>query len=184
MNEHNIIESVKYWIEKTIIGFNFCPFAKQEFESGRIHYEVVDESSTQEQLLALINEFHRLDEHTDIETTIVIYPMGLEDYFAYLDFLEIANDLLIKEGYEGIYQLASFHPDYCFADVTQNDPSNYTNRSPYPALHIIREESLERALAKYPNPQSIPKNNIELTRKLGARPFATILTRSKNHGDH
>ena len=101
----------------------------------------------------------------DVETVIVIYPTGLESFFDYLDFLETANELLIEEGYEGTYQLASFHPDYCFDEVKQDDPSNYTNRSPYPILHILREASLERVLQSYKEPESIPENNINLARK-------------------
>lgn len=175
MNETNIIESVKHWLEKTIIGFNFCPFAKREFDLGRVHYEVVDDSNTEEQLHSIVNEFQRLDKNTEIETTLVILPVGLESYFDYLDFLEVANELLVDEDYEGVYQLASFHPDYCFADVGQDDPSNYTNRSPWPIVHIIRESSLEKVLQKYPNPEEIPDRNIAFANKQGKAVFEAIL---------
>lgn len=178
-NEINIINSVKYWIEKTIIGFNFCPFAKREFDNDKIHYEVVDDGNVAEQLHALVNEFQRLNNNESVETTIIIYLIGLESFFDYLDFLEVANQLLADEGYEGVYQLASFHPDYCFSDVKQDDPSNYTNRSPYPVIHIIREASLERVLAKYPNPELIPLKNIELARLKGEAFLEAILTESK-----
>ncbi|TQV72247.1 DUF1415 domain-containing protein [Aliikangiella marina] len=179
MDEQQVINAIKYWIKNTIIEYNFCPFAKREFDRGSIHFELVNDANTEEQLHSLVNEFKRLDESSEIETTIVIYPVGLESFFDYLDFLEIANDLLIEEGYEGTYQLASFHPDYCFNDVTQEDPSNFTNRSPYPAIHILREASLEKVLEGYLDPESIPENNIELARETGAEVFEKILTDSK-----
>lgn len=175
----NIINAVKDWILVTIIGFNFCPFAKREFDRETIHYELVDEKSTEEQLYSLANEFVRLDNNPDIETTIVIYPVGLESFFDYLDFLEMANELLVEQGYEGKYQLASFHPDYCFGDSHQDDPANFTNRSPYPLIHIIREESLERVLSKYPDPESIPESNIELAQEKGTKVFLDILENIK-----
>jgi len=90
-----------------------------------------------------------------------------ENFDDYLDFLEISNQLLIDQGYEGVFQLASFHPDYCFADTSPDDPANYTNRSPWPMLHIIREASLEQVLQNYPNPEDIPQRNIDYCRQLG-----------------
>ena len=175
MDENKITESVKYWLEKTIIGFNFCPFAKKEFLNKSIHYEVVDESNTQEQLFALSHELKRLDESSEIETTLFILPVGLESFFDYLDFLELANDLNIELGYEGTYQLASFHPDYCFADAKQDAPANYTNRSPVAIIHIIRESSLERVLAHYSNPEEIPVRNISMAEEKGIQVFEDIL---------
>lgn len=170
-----ITQAVKDWILTTIIGFNFCPFAKREFDRETIHYELVDERAREEQLFALVHEFERLDRHPEIETTIVILPKGLESFFDYLDFLELANELLADQEYEGTYQLASFHPDYCFGDAHQDDPANFTNRSPYPLIHIIREASLERVLAKYPDPESIPEKNIELAQNKGTQVFLDIL---------
>jgi uncharacterized protein len=180
VNEQLQIESVKHWLDKTIIGFNFCPFAKREFVNESIHYEVVDERNPQEQLHAIINECIRLDKNSDIETTLVILPVGLESYYDYLDLLEVANELLYEEGYEGIYQLASFHPDYCFEDVKYDDASNFTNRSPLPVIHIIREKSLELVLSKYPDPENIPLRNIKIARESGAKVFEKILDESKH----
>ena len=180
MDETQIISSVKYWLENTIIKFNFCPFAKREFDRGSIHYELVDDGNPEEQLHAMVNEFHRLDQNDAIETTILILPVGLESFFDYLDFLEIANDLLIEEAYEGTYQLASFHPDYCFDDAVHDDPANFTNRSPYPLIHILREASLEKVLAKYPEPELIPEKNIEVARQSGKDVFEAVLIQSKD----
>jgi hypothetical protein len=175
MKEENYVAATKLWIEKTIIEYNFCPFAKKVFKAETIHFEVVDETNVEEMLTALSLEFERLNDNLDIETTILILPVGLESFFDYLDFLELANQLNHELGYEGIYQLASFHPDYCFADAAQTDPSNYTNRSPLPLIHIIREPSLEKALASYPNPESIPELNVSLAESTGSEVFESIL---------
>jgi len=181
-NKNNVsddyIKPIKYWLEKTIIGFNFCPFAKKEFINNSIHYEVIDESNTEEQLLAFSHELSRLNDHSEIETTLVIFPVGLESFFDYLDFLEMANQINIELGNEGVYQLASFHPDYCFEGIEQADPSNYTNRSPYPIIHILREASLERVLEHYPEPENIPVRNIELAEEKGSKVFEAILIES------
>jgi len=182
MQDSPLIKSVKYWLDKTIIGFNFCPFARKEFINDTIHYEVVDEANREEQLMALTHEFTRLDEQPEITTTLVLFPVGLESFFDYLDFLEITNELLTELGYEGIYQLASFHPDYCFADVQQEEPSNYTNRSPVPIIHLLREDKLERVLASYPEPEMIPDNNIKQTEKYGVQVFKDILRGCGNAG--
>lgn len=179
MKEDAVILSTKNWLEKIIIQFNFCPFAKKEFVTGSIHYEHIDERDVEEQLAALVYEFERLDNNPEIETTLVVLPIGQESFFDYLDLLELANRLLVQMNYEGVYQLASFHPDYCFDGVVQTDPSNYTNRSPYPIIHIIREESLQRALEKYPDPENIPDRNVELAMQTGTQVFQKLLLECK-----
>lgn len=182
MGSEAIISSVKYWLEHTIIGFNFCPFAKKEFVNDRIHYEVVDESNREEMMLSLVEEFSRLDKQPSIETTLVIFPIGLESFFDYLDFVELANQINDELNNNGIYQIASFHPDYYFADVPQNDVSNYTNRSPFPIIHIIREQTMENALDKHPDPDSIPEINIAITQQQGVDVFKKILVDSIKSG--
>lgn len=169
LNPEPIKQNTIKWLRNFIISHNICPFAKKPFQNDNIIYDVVMEVNLEDQLHALINACTYLDKHNTAETTLVIYPNGLSEFDDYLDFLEIANLLMHKQGYEGIYQLASFHPLYCFADSDIDDPSNYTNRSPYPMLHIIREKSLENALQHYPNPENIPTRNIEYTRKLGIK---------------
>jgi hypothetical protein len=179
MKEDAVIQSTKNWLEKVIIHFNFCPFAKKEFVGESIHYEHVDERAVDEQLAALVYEFERLDNNPNIETTLVILAIGQESFFDYLDLLELANRLLVQMNYEGVYQLASFHPDYCFDGVRQTDPSNYTNRSPYPVIHIIREDSLQRALEKYPDPENIPDRNVERATETGTQVFQKLLLECK-----
>ncbi len=113
----------------------------------------------------LQKELLKLNEDDTIETTLLIYPNVLTDFYVYNDFLNIADDLLIDMKLEGIYQIASFHPDYQFASTEADDAENYTNRSPYPLLHLIREQSLEKAISHYPEPELIPEYNIKLMKK-------------------
>jgi hypothetical protein len=175
----NIINSVKFWLEHTIIKFDFCPFAKREFVKESIAYHVVDSADKEQQLTALAEQLKSLDVYPEIQTTLIIFPAGLESFFDYIDFLEIADQLNHELGYEGVYQLASFHPDYCFENVKQDDPSNFTNRSPYPIIHILRESSIERALMHYDNPEKIPERNIEHATKLGREVFLDVLACSR-----
>ena len=161
------IDETKKWLESVVITHNICPFAKRVFDNGGIHFAVENPTDVETCLENLLDECARLDENETLETTLLIYTKAFADFDEYLDFVEIAERLLEVEDYEGIYQLASFHPNYCFDGSTENDAANYTNRSPYPMLHLLREHSLEKALENYPNPEAIPENNIKLTRKLG-----------------
>ncbi len=178
MRQNKLINAIKYWLENTIIAFNFCPFAKKEFINGAIHYEIVENNALLEQLASLSLELKRLDKDRTIETTLVIFPTGLESFFDYLDFLQSANELIDELNYQGIYQLASFHPDYCFEDVKQSDLSNYTNRSPLPLIHIIREEGLEKALNTFSKPEQIPVRNIAFCQEKTIQDFDAILKHS------
>ncbi len=185
-NSAKIIKQTQCWISKFIIQHNICPFAKRAFDendtnndTGNIHYEVVLSDKLENQLQELIYSCEQLDREVDIETSLLILPHGLSDFDDYLDFLALANDLMHQQSYEGVYQLASFHPDYCFEDVEADDASHYTNRSPYPMLHLIREESLEKALANYPNPENIPSRNIEYTREMGKESLQLLIQTCK-----
>jgi len=167
LNDSTITYQTQNWVRSVIIGFNFCPFAKRELESETIHFQVSHESGLEACLHELIQECQRLDEHPEIETTLLIFANAFQNFDDYLDLVELANALIADQDYEGIYQLASFHPQYCFDAEAANDAANYTNRSPYPMLHLIREASLEKALANYPDPESIPERNIEFAREKG-----------------
>ena len=169
------IQHTTHWLSNVIIEKEICPFAKREFDQQRIHFEVIESADVQQQLEQLIIQCEALDEDSHRETSLLIFPHGLSDFEDYLDFLEIATELLIKQAYEGIYQLASFHPLYRFDGAAIDDASNYTNRSPYPMLHILREESVEKALAHYPDPENIPQRNIEMTRELGLSTMKKLL---------
>ncbi|WP_426416759.1 DUF1415 domain-containing protein [Aestuariirhabdus sp. LZHN29] len=162
------------WVERVVVGLNFCPFAKREFMQERIHYRVM-ESDADTALLSMLNECQRLDEEPEIETTLLIFNDSLQDFDDFLVLVDIATELLREQGYEGIYQLATFHPDYRFAGCPPDDPANYTNRSPYPMLHLIREASLTRVLANHPDPDSIPDTNIEKAREMGLGKLQSLL---------
>lgn len=174
----DIIKHTKKWLSTFVIAHNICPFAKKPYLDDSIQYTVVETHSLKKQLESLMHSCEGLDSDPKIETSLIIYPKGLDDFDDYLDFLAISHALLQKQGYEGIYQLASFHPEYCFADVDCEDPSHYTNRSPYPMLHMIREESITSVLSNYPNPENIPLRNIEYTSELGIKVLAETLKES------
>jgi len=175
-NKTLIIEQTKKWLSTVIIKYSICPFAKREHDNNRIHYEVIESKSLESQLEQLILQCEALDDDKNRETSLLIFPNALSDFEGYLDVVEISNELMTKQGYEGIYQLASFHPQYRFADSPIDDASNYTNRSPYPMLHILREESIEKVLTNYPNPEEIPERNIKLTQDLGLQEMKKLLS--------
>ncbi|QLE85845.1 DUF1415 domain-containing protein [Shewanella sp. Scap07] len=168
-------QQTRNWVEKVIMKYNICPFARQEVLRNSICYQVVDEQALAEVLTAFIKACQTLDENPQIETSLFIIPRGFEGFYQYLDLVDIATDLLIEQGYEGTYQLASFHPDYCFDGEPQNSAANYTNRSPFPTIHIIREASMEQALADYDDPESIPERNIAFANRKGSEFFANLL---------
>ena len=171
-----MVQQTQCWLDKFIIALNICPFARKEREKGSIRFYVDENTNIGEVLENLVLECERLDQNDEIETTLFILGAIAEDFEDYLDFLDIASQLLISQGYEGVYQLASFHPQYRFAESEDDEAANYTNRSPYPMLHLIREESLEKALLTYPNPELIPEHNIQLCRKMGMKQTQAILT--------
>lgn len=178
METATIIQQTKNWIENVVIGCNFCPFAAREFKSNRIHYKVSEHHEIADILMDVMDESLRLDNDSSIETSFLILPQGFNDFHEYLHLVNLAEKLLKKQGYEGEYQLASFHPEYTFADSEVDDPANFTNRSPYPMLHFLREESLEKALEKYPDPESIPINNIRFAREKGLEYMRSLLKKA------
>ena len=167
MEDNSIIEHTKNWLRDVVIGCNFCPFAGREFKRETIRYTVVQDSGREKILQTLALELERLNDYPGIETTLIIIPENFEDFHSYLDLVSLSEMLIEREGYEGIYQVASFHPNYLFAGSSENDASNYTNRSPYPMLHLLREESISKALESYSHPEAIPERNIEFANHKG-----------------
>ena len=175
MEYENIIKPVQHWVETMVIGLNLCPFAKRELVKNRVRFRVT-ESNTEEQLLsALQTELELLEKNPAIETTLLIHPMVLRNFFDYNQFLNSADSLLVRMKMEGIFQIASFHPDYQFGGIEFDDVENYTNRSPYPVLHLIREESLECVIADYPDHERISERNIQLLKSLGQNKMQDLL---------
>lgn len=174
-NKKTPIDQTKKWLSNVVISYTLCPFAKREYDNDRIHYAVIEATDLQRQLEEIMIQCRALDKDIDRETSLLIFPTALSDFEDYLDAVDIATALFEDQGYTGVYQLASFHPHYRFADSSPNDPSNYTNRSPYPMLHILREASVEVALANYPNPETIPVRNIQVTQDLGLQVMQDML---------
>ena len=162
-----IVTKTKTWITNVVVACNFCPFAAREIKRGSIHYEVINNATTKTVLEATLKMFLLLNNNEQIETSILILPDHFSEFNDYLDLVEKVETLLTKNNYEGIYQIASFHPKYMFADSDENDPSNYTNRSPYPMLHFLREESVTKAIAGYNDIENVPKRNIAFTKEKG-----------------
>lgn len=173
----SITEQTQHWVQQLIVKYNICPFARREVERKSIRYVVAKEYGLASVLQQLVDEVKHLDTTPDTETTLFIVPRGFEGFYGFLDLVGMADSLLIESGYEGVFQLAHFHPDYCFDGEPQNDPANYTNRSPFPTLHILREASLEKAIDSHSDPESIPERNIEFCRRKGAEFFIKILAR-------
>lgn len=166
-NDEEIILAVRQWVETFVVGMNLCPFAKRELVKNRVRF-VTTAATTAEQLLQVLQtELELLNADPSVETTLLIHPAVLQDFYDFNDFLSLADSLLVDMELEGIYQVASFHPDYQFGGTRPSDAENYTNRAPYPVLHLLREESLERVIADYPDVDDIPERNIELMNSLG-----------------
>ena len=168
-DDDQIIEATRNWLEKAVIGLNLCPFAKAVHVKKQVRY-VVSNATTPEALLeTLMNELQLLSD-TDPETTdttLLIHPFVLGDFLDYNEFLDIADAAVEDMQLDGELQVASFHPDYQFADTDANDISNYSNRSPYPILHLLREESITRAVEAFPEAADIFDKNIETLEQLG-----------------
>ncbi len=175
MGETEVISATRKWVEEVVVGYNLCPFAKRELVRNRVRF-VVSEAETEDELLqALHSELQRLEDEPEIETTLLIHPAVLQDFGPYNEFLDAADGLLAYLDMEGVYQIASFHPDYRFAGTEPDAAENYTNRSPFPMLHLLREASLEAAIDSYPDVDGIPQRNIELMNELGSEKMRSIL---------
>ncbi|MFC0445963.1 DUF1415 domain-containing protein [Pseudidiomarina halophila] len=168
-------EAVREWVERVVVGLNFCPFAHREVERQTIVYRECAAGDLAGALQALADAAEQLVADTHTETTLVVLSNGFDEFDDYLELLDYADVYLREGGLEGILQIASFHPRYQFAGTAPEAPSNYTNRAPYPVLHLLREASLERVLKRYPNPESIPEHNCEEAEKRGAQYFEAIL---------
>lgn len=168
-DDDQIIGATQKWLERAVIGLNLCPFAKAVQVKQQIRYVVSPATSPEVLLETLMNELQLLSD-TDpetIDTTLLIHPFVLNDFLDYNEFLDIADAAVEDMQLDGELQVASFHPDYQFAETDQNDISNYTNRAPYPILHLLREDSIERAVEAFPEASDIFDKNIATMEKLG-----------------
>jgi uncharacterized protein len=166
---NNIIHKTRGWIEHFVIRLNLCPFAKKVFDEEKIRYVVLRSYQIKDLTKMMLDELYFLSK-TDpfrIETTLVIFPGLLLDFEDFNNYLTITDEILLEMNLIGDFQIASFHPKYQFAGAAPNAAENYTNRSPYPMLHLLREESIENALKNASQPEDIPKRNIKIMNEIG-----------------
>jgi len=170
------IADTRAWIEQAVIGLNLCPFAKAVYVKDQIRYTVSEARTSDELLDDLVRALRALAEapSEEIDTTLLIHPQVLEDFLDYNDFLEVADAALEELELTGVLQVASFHPQYQFAGTAPDDITNCTNRSPYPTLHILREASVDAAVAAFPDAKAIYRKNIETMRRLGPAGWAAL----------
>jgi hypothetical protein len=178
MDPARIEADVRRWLERAVIGLNLCPFAKAVVAKQQVRI-VVSDATTERALLEQLGEEMALLRDTpaeEIDTTLLVHPQVLGDFLDYNDFLDDADALLEAMELDGVLQVASFHPDYRFAETEPDDAENMTNRAPHPILHLLREDSVDRAVAAYPEPDAIVERNMATMRELGADGYAKLLT--------
>ena len=168
-SDDEVIALTQAWISEAVIGLNLCPFAKSVYVKNQIRY-VVSHAETDTDLAEdLSRELQHLQDSDPevIDTTVLIHPRVLQDFLDYNSFLDVADQVLEDAGLEGELQIASFHPGYQFADALPDDIDNFTNRSPYPVLHLLRESSIDKAVQAFPKASAIFERNIATMRDLG-----------------
>ncbi len=161
-----VINSVRRWFERAVLGLNLCPFALRPYRAGAIHFELTHALDDESCLTDLYLNLNRMESDESIETMILICPHHLSHFDDYNQFLALAELLLEQEGWAGTFQIASFHPDYCFDGALPDDRANWTNRSPFPLLHLIREKSISQIIDANANVDQIPHTNIEKLKAL------------------
>ncbi len=171
------IEKTKVWLEKVVIGLNLCPFAKHPFKSDKIRYVVhqgTDLNKLSEILVAELQYLAAADA-VDLETTLIIIADTLSDFEDYWNYVDFSEQVVEELDYEGVIQVASFHPLYQFAGTAKDDVENYTNRSPYPMLHLLKESSVSWAVDNFPNVDEIPDTNIQTMKNLGLEKVMNLM---------
>lgn len=175
------IELTQHWFDRVVLGLNLCPYAHQPAKLGNIRFTTFVESANENLLEKLDREAQRLEQNTPriLETTLIILPKGFEDFFFYLSQVEHVEAWLRRTGREGIFQVASFHPDYVFHGADDDDIGNLTNRSPFPVLHLLREESLEAIIDSGADTEAIPQRNVERLEALPPGELAELFSYQK-----
>lgn len=174
--DDQVVQDTVAWLERAVIGLNLCPFAKSVHVKGQVHYAVshaTDRNELLEDLIFELNQLVAIDSKSR-DTTLLIAPDCLQDFLDFNDFLAQANRALAKRKLDGVLQIASLHPHYQFAGTAEDDVTNFTNRSPYPTLHLLREDSIDRAVAAFPNPESIFEVNMQTMERLGSEGWAAL----------
>ena len=176
MDDALVLADTRRWLERAVIGLNLCPFAKGVVAREQLRWVVSAATSPEALAQDLAAELLRLaDAEPDaLDTTLLVHPQVLQDFDDYNDFLDVAEALLVELGLDGTLQVGSFHPDYRFADSESADVDNCSNRAPYPTLHLLREDSIARAVASFPDAAQIYERNIDTLRRLGWRGWQAL----------
>ena len=171
-----VIDDTRVWLERAVIGLNLCPFAKSVHVKGQVHYAVSRAQNADEFLKDLVVELKALlaSDPSARDTTLLIAPDCLADFLDFNDFLAEADQALVDLELDGVLQIANLHPDYQFAGTRPDDITNFTNRSPYPTLHLLREDSIDRAVDAFPDAESIFERNMETMERIGAAGWAAL----------
>jgi hypothetical protein len=174
-DNNQVVAAVRQWVDTVVVGLNLCPFAKRELDRDRARFVVSDATTEHDLLVDIEAELELLEKDASIETTLLVHPRVLETFGEYNQFLNLAEGLLQQMELDGVYQIASFHPDYQFGGTEPDDAENYTNRSPYPVLHLLREESLDRVLESTEYAEQIPIRNVRLMNSMGPAELSALL---------
>ena len=175
---HALVETrTRAWLEQVVVALDLCPFAAASMAREALGIEVSSAADPEAVARVMIETLTRLEEPEagKIESCLLVFPEALDDFVAFNAFLEVAERIVEDMGLAGVFQIASFHPSYRFADAPEDDAAHFTNRSPYPMLHLLRESAVERAVASHPDPEGIPARNIERLRALGSAAMSTRL---------
>jgi uncharacterized protein len=177
LSDEQLTQQVSDWLKKIVIGLNLCPFAKAPFNKGQVKFVVSHADNDDDLLQALSESLNQLAETpaAKTETIVMIVPNWLQSFDDYNQFLDVADDVLVANDLEGVIQVASFHPDYQFAETDANAAENYSNRSPFPLLHLLREDSVALALESEQNSNEIVQRNIATLNALGVEKIKAIL---------
>ena len=179
MNADTVISQTRTWLEEAVIGLNLCPFAKAVHVKGQVRYvvsEATDVEALQQALAEQLQDLAAADP-AQVDTTLLIHPNVLQDFEDFNQFLGLAEEMVEALGLDGVLQVASFHPQFQFAGTSPDDVSNATNRAPNPTLHLLREESIDRAVEAFPEAETIYEANIETLERLGPEGWATLQKR-------
>ena len=176
MTDEQVLAQTRHWLEKAVIGLNLCPFAKSVYVKNQVRLVVSHARHADDLLEELVRELDLLiaTPAAEIDTTLLIHPALFEDFLDFNDFLEIAEGVVDEHELEGVVQLASFHPQFQFDGTEPDDIGNYTNRAPFAMLHLLREESVERAVEAFPEAESIFEQNIATLEKLGSEGWKAL----------
>ena len=182
MTDNLVLSQTRHWLEKAVIGLNLCPFAKAVYVKNQVRLVVSKARHADDLLEELDRELDLLvaTPASEIDTTLLIHPTLFDDFLDFNDFLEIAEGVIDEHGLEGVIQLASFHPQFQFDGTEPDDISNYTNRAPFAILHLLREDSVERAVEAFPQADAIFQANIQTLEKLGHAGWKALFAQPRN----